>query len=177
MKEIWKDIIGYEGLYKISNQGRIWSCYSNKVKTESINDGHCYVDLYRNGKRKTYAVHRLVASHFVYFVPEYDLSQYDVHHLDEVAWHNMASNLVFMYRQNHVEYHKTESSKNTCTWRKVICMDTNTQYASAGEAARDLITRGITTAKVKTVTNSIREACLRVHGSAYGFYWEYKGVL
>lgn len=31
LMEEWKDILGYEGLYKVSNWGRIWSCRQNKI--------------------------------------------------------------------------------------------------------------------------------------------------
>lgn len=73
--EIWKDISGYEGLYEVSSLGRVKRIrfinkQTNKMK-ESINkpkikkDGYLYVDLYKNGKGKSFAIHRLVAKAFI----------------------------------------------------------------------------------------------------------------
>ena len=73
--EIWKDVIGYEGLYKISNFGKIKSIGSygiGKRKNDimlntSISKSHIYakVLLSKNFKRKTLLVHRIVAQAFI----------------------------------------------------------------------------------------------------------------
>lgn len=74
-EEIWKDIQGYEGMYQISNMGRVKSLrrYSkqNHLLPEKIlkpchsKAGYCDVSLYVNGKRYHEKVHRLVAKAFV----------------------------------------------------------------------------------------------------------------
>ena len=73
--EIWKDIPGYEGLYQISNLGRIKSLprernnqYSNKeliLKQTDDGRGYLQVILNNNGKRKGFKVHKLVAQIFL----------------------------------------------------------------------------------------------------------------
>lgn len=75
MKEIWKDIKGYERLYQISNYGRVKSLVFNnnicKKKREKIlsptdnGKGYLIIGLRKNGKRKNYYIHRLVAEHFL----------------------------------------------------------------------------------------------------------------
>ena len=74
MKEIWKDIPGYEGLYQISNLGNVKSLPRkvNKRKCEEIikvptisNKGYYRISLCKNGKIKYYAIHRLVAEAFI----------------------------------------------------------------------------------------------------------------
>lgn len=82
MKEIWKDIKGFEGYYQVSNLGRVRSLdrdilrhYKNKEKMvkwkgrimalHNRSDGYPSVDLYKGHKRYEYAVHRLVAMEFV----------------------------------------------------------------------------------------------------------------
>lgn len=67
MKEIWKDIKGYEGKYKVSNFGRIKSLRKNKVLKQTINkrDGYLYVGICKDGKRKNRKVHRLIAETFM----------------------------------------------------------------------------------------------------------------
>lgn len=76
MEEIWKDITGYEGLYQVSNLGRVKSLektrgrgkghlYPEKIlKGYKKRSGYIEIDLRKNGKSKKYKVHRLVAIHF-----------------------------------------------------------------------------------------------------------------
>ena len=75
MTEQWRtavyDGIVYEGLYRVSNLGRILSLnYNGTGKTDLLKpgedkDGYFYVGLWKNGKRKTCLVHRLVAQTFL----------------------------------------------------------------------------------------------------------------
>ena len=68
--EVWKDVVGYEGLYKVSNKGNVFSVGrrdSRGVKRGGIilkprysGNGYLQVDLRNNGKRKTKYIHRLV---------------------------------------------------------------------------------------------------------------------
>ena len=74
MKEIWKDIKGYEGLYKISNLGRVKSLsrYMKNRKCEEIikipsitNKGYYRLPLCKYGEIKYFHIHRLVAEAFI----------------------------------------------------------------------------------------------------------------
>ena len=70
MVEIWKDIKGYEGLYQVSNIGRVRSLKRNntngKILKQCINkDGYLRVDLSKNNIKSTKRVHRLVAETFI----------------------------------------------------------------------------------------------------------------
>lgn len=68
MEEIWKDIEEYEGLYQVSNQGRVKSLKYGKeriLKPAPNSDGYLFVVLCKDGKTKTYFVHRLVAMAFI----------------------------------------------------------------------------------------------------------------
>lgn len=71
MEEIWKDIKGYEGLYQVSNLGRIKSLGNNKKRKEKLllpsetRDGYLFVGLHKNGNAKKFKVHRLVAEAFI----------------------------------------------------------------------------------------------------------------
>jgi hypothetical protein len=72
MKIIWKDIIGYEGFYKINNLGSIISLKRNgtrnddmEIKIQRLPNGYCYVCLQKNGMKSNHLVHRLIAIHFV----------------------------------------------------------------------------------------------------------------
>jgi DNA-binding transcriptional regulator YiaG len=72
--EIWKDIQGYEGLYQISNLGRVKSLPkktpgTNTTKTSYLKHcfrcGYQYVSLSNNGKSQKQMIHRLLAIHFI----------------------------------------------------------------------------------------------------------------
>lgn len=65
--EQWKDIRGFEGLYKISNMGRIWSVRKNREKIPDLNNcGYKRIQLIVNKVRSRFFIHRLVAEHFLY---------------------------------------------------------------------------------------------------------------
>ena len=66
-EEIWKDIEGYEGLYQVSNWGRVKSLHFNKEKIMKATKGTKYykINLFKNKKQTTYLIHRLVAKAFI----------------------------------------------------------------------------------------------------------------
>ena len=72
MQEVWVDIIGYNGKYKVSNTGKVISMnYNNTGKAKELkkklnkNSGCYEVKLSKNNKTKDYMVGRLVAEHFI----------------------------------------------------------------------------------------------------------------
>lgn len=95
MKEIWKDIEGYEGLYQVSNLGNIKSCYSRRYKSEPImklvthHTGYLVVTLCKNGKRRQCRVHTLVAKAFIPNPNNYPI----VNHIDGNKANNHSLNL------------------------------------------------------------------------------------
>ena len=101
-KEIWKDIVGYEGLYQVSNFGRvkglpITTCFSSRIKkhkerilTPSIGKrGYYVVVLSKKGKAKTFMLHRIIAKAFI--PNEENLPQID--HIDTNKLNNSINNL------------------------------------------------------------------------------------
>jgi len=102
MKETWKDIPGYEGLYQVSDLGRIKSLpkktidkrrfLKERVLSNSINGrGRECVTLRLNGERKTYGVHQLVAMAFMGHKPcGYNMV---VDHIDNNHLNNRLDNL------------------------------------------------------------------------------------
>lgn len=108
MTEVWIDISGYEGLYQVSNLGRVKSCeryvihYLGKRKIkESIliqtnNKNYYTVTLAKNNTRITKRVHRLVATHFIENRNHY----LEVNHLDGNSLNNSVNNLEWCDRSD-----------------------------------------------------------------------------
>lgn len=96
MKEIWKDIKGYKGLYQVSNKGNVKSLNYNrtgeeKIKKPKVNrNGYLRVKLHRDGNCKTLLIHRLV---LMTFNPIDNMDKFEVNHKDENKQNNCLSNL------------------------------------------------------------------------------------
>jgi hypothetical protein len=88
-QEIWKDIEGYEGLYKISSFGNVFSVRWNKLMSVRISNRYRRVRLIKNKQHKTFAVARLVAKHFI---PNIENKEH-VDHIDRNSLNNHVSNL------------------------------------------------------------------------------------
>ena len=90
--EIWRDVVGYEGLYQVSDQGRVKSFKWNKerfLKPSMDKDGYLLVTLCAGGKPKTLKVHRLVCEAF----HENPDNKPQVNHINEDKVDNRACNL------------------------------------------------------------------------------------
>lgn len=92
--EIWKDIVGYEGKYQVSNYGQVRALHyrmTDKTRLINIRDnkGYCEVALWKNSSRKLYMVHRLVAETFI---PNPNCLP-QVNHKDENKKNNRVDNL------------------------------------------------------------------------------------
>ncbi len=79
--EQWKDVVGYEGLYEVSNKGRVKTFVRQHkiLKTPLNQHGYPYTGLTKDGKHNTYLVHRLVA---IAFLPNNDHDKIFVNHID-----------------------------------------------------------------------------------------------
>lgn len=110
MKEIWKDVIGYEGLYQVSNIGNVKSLdrvvrygrtLKGKEKTKfEEKDGYLVVALCKNGKAKHIKVHRLVATAFI----ENPFNLPEVNHKDENKKNNHFDNLEWCTTKHNINY-------------------------------------------------------------------------
>lgn len=108
IKEEWRPIAGYEGLYEVSDQGRIRSLckgkclISPKIKfLQKHYKGHLFIYLYKEGERKKFFVHRIVA---VAFIPN-PYMKLLVNHIDEVKHNNAVTNLEWMTEGENIRYY------------------------------------------------------------------------
>lgn len=122
--ETWKDVLGYAGLYQVSDFGRIRSlgreCNSKngskqrkkeRILTQEITvHGYCRVRLFdAEGNAKHFAVHRLVINAFV------GVLDCDVNHINEIKTDNRLVNLEYCTRKYNCNYgtrNKRISEKN-----------------------------------------------------------------
>ena len=96
MTNSWKSVPDYESLYEINTLGEIRSVGRNKLMKHHIDKGgYPKVTLCKQGKHKTYLVHRLVA---LAFIPSIDISL-EVNHIDGNKQNNSVSNLEWCTRQ------------------------------------------------------------------------------
>lgn len=97
--EMWRDIVGYEGIYQVSNKGRIRNKHGRIRKTGNLN-GYKTINLYKNNKGKTRYVHRIVAQAFI---NNYD-EKLDVNHIDFNRANNNVKNLECVTRGENFRY-------------------------------------------------------------------------
>ena len=139
--EEWRDIKGYEGLYQVSNLGRVKSLarkinnqYGKKERlmTQKIDkDGYKRVGLNKNGKQIYYGVHRLVAQAFISNPNNYP----QINHKDENKSNNKVDNLEWCdgkYNQNYGTINERRTQKLK---KKVICITTGEKFDSIIEAS------------------------------------------
>ena len=115
--EVWRDVVGYEGYYQVSNLGNVRSvdrcvtCKNGTVKNLRGNDiklaynkacGYYYASLTKDNKRRLMSVHRLVAKAFI---PNPEGLGY-VDHINNVKTDNRASNLRWCTNQQNAIYAK-----------------------------------------------------------------------
>lgn len=172
MKEVWKDIVGFEGLFKISNTGLVLNCLTGEVRTGSKRpDGYWGIKLKKDGVDYNKYIHRLVAYHFTAFVPEKDVT-YQINHKDENQSNNIITNLIFTDAKGNANY-GTRIARIVETRRKkgstggkgkpVRCVETGIVYHSIMEAER----------QTDIKNTLISKCCKGYQNTAGGYHWEY----
>lgn len=98
---IWKDIKDFEGLYQVSNTGKVWSISRGQIrKTRLDKDGYERLDLWDGNKTHTRFVHRLVAEAFL----ENAENKPEVNHIDECKTNNNLENLEWATRKENINH-------------------------------------------------------------------------
>ena len=130
-KEIWKDIKGYEGLYQVSNFGRIKKirfinnvCNIEKEHLRKLNvrNGYYIIQLSKNGARKSHQVHRLVAEAFI---PNIENKPF-INHKDYNPLNNNVNNLEWCTQKENVNWSICNMKKR----KKTTHSNTGEKYIS-----------------------------------------------
>ena len=167
MMEIWHDIENYEGLYQISNKGRVKSLYngSERILRPVIDRyGYYKIMLYNDSVRKIFSIHRLVAQAFIpnlYNKPQ-------VNHLDENKKNNSVDNLEWATAKENSNYGSRNEKVADSRSKPIL------QYSKSGEFIREW--QGASEVeRVLGINNShIIECCKGKLKSSGGFVWRYK---
>lgn len=183
--EVWRDVVGYEGTYQVSNMGRVRSIdriapcrkkgYTTITKKGRIlnlstnrlgyKEAHLYN--YQEQKERIISVHRLVA---FAFIPNPDQEHLrEINHIDENKSNNRVDNLEWCDRAYNVRYgsSRIRAIKNNPNVRKVA------QYSMCGK----LIAKYETVAHAGCATgldiSSISKACRGMLKTCGGYIWKY----
>lgn len=183
MQEIWKDIVGYEGLYQVSNLGRVkvlpktihYGWYNNKVvnqeemikkNTLRNKSGYYFTTLTKDKVRHFFQIHRLVAEAFLPNPNNYEC----VNHKDENKTNNNVDNLEWCTRKYNANYGSRNkkislsmTGEKNYHHKKVKCLETGVIYNGSYEAERKT---GIKHYNIRKCANGLVE-------SVNGLHWIY----
>lgn len=185
MSEIWRDVPGYEGLYMVSNLGRVMSLLSGKKKILQLlrDKNYYFVRLRKGGAAKCLRVHRLVAETFIDNPNNYPV----VNHINWDKLDNRVENLewcTYSYNNWYVQGNKTKyedvlrnknrvkkkrdylqrkANQNSYGQRRIMCVETGKIYDSISDAGRDC---GVD-------RTGITSALIGRQRTSGGFHWKY----
>lgn len=191
MKEIWKDIKGYEGLYQVSNLGRVKNLerkvrcknaertIKEKILILSKSTDYIQVSLSKRGKSKTHLVHRLVAQTFIPNKNNYK----EINHKDCNKHNNCVENLEWCSRKQNMLHAKNngliKSNKGEkCYWfnkhgkdhgssKKIIQFDKNGKLIKKWDSLTDV------TRELRIWKSNICKCCEGKRKTAGGYVWKY----
>ena len=179
MVEEWKNIKGYEGLYQVSNLGRVKSLdhyasngikdilYKGRILSQNLGtNGYLSVQLCKDNKPVRKMIHRLVGETFL----ENHCNLPMINHKDENKKNNCVSNLEWCNAKYNTNYgHAREKMskarkdvENPKKWKAIICIETGERFESVKKAAE----------KTKTNKNAISMVLAGKRKRAGGFTWK-----
>lgn len=160
MNEIWKAVPGYEG-YKVSNFGNVSGLRGWILTPRKTKNGYLTVELYKEGKRKTMRVHRLVYEAFNGTISP----GLQANHINEDKTDNRLENLNLMTPKENINW----GTRNERVSKPVIARDKQgnfvREFKSVTEAAQWL--------DIPNAQSNIHTNIIGKYSSAYGYVWEY----
>lgn len=172
--EIWKDVVGYEGYYEVSNLGNVRSVTRVKkgkqLKALERQHGYLGVQLWGKGGNargfKAFSIHRLVAEAFIPNPNNYP----EINHIDEDKTNNRVENLEWVTHKQNMNWgilQETRKGRKSHRARPIIQYDLKmnpiAEFESASDAGR----------KLDMDFRNIQNALYKGHKSC-GYYWKFK---
>lgn len=183
--EEWKQIKEFADYY-VSNFGRVWSNSSKKgiLKFSCDKHGYLHVALYKDKKRYTKLVHRLVAEMFIENLNGYT----EINHKDENKGNNNVENLEWCTRKYNIFYGRAGKERyinvgltqrySRNDLKVVECLDIESgkvvhKFNSIAEASRTMSLK--TKGSIKCVRSNIASCCnqRKFRNTAYGYKWRF----
>lgn len=166
MKEIWKDVPGYENLYRVSNLGKIINSKGRILKQRIDHDGYLDIKLCKNGIEKRYKVHRLVA--FAFINP--NCNKPHINHIDCNKQNNSIDNLEWCTISENMKHAYREGLINP---NNLQCQRPVKQINLEGDIIE--VYSSIKNASIKTCIQAthIVKVCRNKAVSAGGYNWMY----
>ena len=178
--EHWKEIAGFEGIYEVSDLGRVKSLGNNKSRKEKILkpqkecSGYLQIGLYKDGHVKMLKIHRLVAEAFIPNTQGFNT----VNHKDEDKTNNTVSNLEWMSQKDNINY----GTRNKRAGKAISKANINNPMLSKkvqmfDKSTGELLATFPSTNEAERVTgiyhSSISSCCNGKYKSAGGYIWKY----
>ena len=164
--EIWKDIKGYEGLYQVSNLGKVKrlvgkGCKKERIIKPNLVRGYCQVRLSKDGIVKPLYLHRIILETFN---PVEGMDKLDCNHRDENKENNCLNNLEWLSHKENVNYGTRNERAAVTLGKAVRCLDDKKLYSSMNEASRQT---GIN-------ISGISRCCQNKQKTAGGKHWMFE---
>lgn len=170
MNEEWKDIEGYEGLYQVSNLGRVRSLWFEKeriLKLYKNVKGYYCISLCKNGIHQNRSVHRLVAEAFI---PNTD-NKPSIDHINTIKNDNRVENLRWVTNKENSNNPLTKEKQIKSKLSKpILQFDKNMELVKKWNGVREI------ERELNYLHNSISKCCKNQYGfkSAYGYKWGFE---
>lgn len=168
-KEIWKSVIGYERLYKVSNLGKVKSMNYKHTGLSKIltpiktHNGYLQVKLYRYGKMSREYVHRIVASAFI---PNFETKP-QVNHKNENKSDNRVENLEWVTSKENLNYGTRVKRAAKSKSKSMLQFSIDGKLLNTWESAR------LAARTLGYNQGNISQCCVGKFKTMYGYKWKY----
>ena len=173
--EIWKNVKGYEGIYEISNMGRLKSHYTvgrkshgdksfeKIIKPAKCTNGYLEYHLCKKGKRKVVLAHRLVAEHFI----DNPNNLPQVNHIDEDITNNCVENLEWVTPKQNANHGTRNERCANAQKIKVVQLDLEGNFIRLWNGFKDI------ERELNVGCENIIRVCKGKYKTSCGYIWKY----